>query len=433
MDNVQWSGSPAPVPDPAKWDTITYKYDPSGRRIEKSGGCEAIKYCYDGGNVIAEYDGNDRLLRKYIYGARVDEPVCMIEVVDSNVVYYYHFDGLGAVVALSDSDGDSCQSYEYSVYGQVATEDPNHPNPYMFTGRRFDIETGLYHYRARCYNPHIGRFMQTDPVGYSAGINWYLYCGNNPLGRVDPSGLGWVGGDWNDPDAVFEVKIAFFDGDDKGGVDKILDGDAWSQAADDSYFDVAIDIRTGEAWGYGPNGKFGNLGDFVVHMLGHPEDWAGGTEYLPYLEANPGDYSKIVIIDVYIFDHASPFSIDIADERYYSGDEKLWDFLDDVETALTNTGPDATIHFRGCHIADPDQTGDRSFLKELAFWTGHTVTGIQGKIDMDQDSIGWWLPKIGPDYTFTGGLWSATPSGKVDPLWMNVGPWWHNPWGSQPY
>ena len=145
MDNVQWSGFPEPIPDPAKWDTITYKYDPSGRRIEKSGNGEAIKYSYDGGHVIAEYDGNDRLLRKYIYGARVDEPVCMIDVADSNAVYYYHFDGLGSVVALSNSNGDSCQSYEYSVYGQVAAEDPNHPNPYMFTGRRFDIETGLYY------------------------------------------------------------------------------------------------------------------------------------------------------------------------------------------------------------------------------------------------------------------------------------------------
>ena len=108
---------------------------------------------------------------------------------DNNKAYYYHFDGLGSVVALSNSNGDSCQSYEYSAYGQVAASDPNHPNPYMFTGRRFDIETGLYYYRARYYNPHIGRFMQTDPVGYSAGINWYAYCGNNPLNIMDPSGL----------------------------------------------------------------------------------------------------------------------------------------------------------------------------------------------------------------------------------------------------
>jgi RHS repeat-associated protein len=113
----------------------------------------------------------------------------MLDVADNNKAYYYHFDGLGSVVALSNSNGDSCQSYEYSAYGQVVASDPNFlANSYMFTGRRFDIETGLYYYRARYYNPHIGRFMQTDHVGYGAGINWYLYCGNNTLAFVDPSG-----------------------------------------------------------------------------------------------------------------------------------------------------------------------------------------------------------------------------------------------------
>jgi len=186
---VQWTG-PSPAQDPNNWDTITYKYDPAGRRIKKKVDNYTIRYIYDGGNVIGEYDGNNNLTRKYIHGARVDELVCMIDVVDSNAVYYYHYDATGSVVALSDSDGDSCQSYEYSVYGQTAVSDPNFiANPYMFTGRRFDYETGLYYYRARYYNPYIGRFLQTDPIGYSAGMNLYAYCGNNPLSFVDPLGL----------------------------------------------------------------------------------------------------------------------------------------------------------------------------------------------------------------------------------------------------
>jgi len=178
-----------PCRDPANWDAITYKYDPSGRRIKKTIDGYPTTYLYDGDDLIAEYDGNNNLVRKYVYGPRIDEPVCMIDLADSNAVYYYHFDGLGSVVALTDSNGTCVQTYEYSVYGHVAASDPNHPNPFMFTGRQFDIETGLYYYRARYYNPYLGRFLQTDPVGYEDGINWYRYCRNNPLVYTDPSGL----------------------------------------------------------------------------------------------------------------------------------------------------------------------------------------------------------------------------------------------------
>jgi RHS repeat-associated protein len=66
----------------------------------------------------------------------------------------------------------------------------------LFTGRYYDAETGLYYYRARVYNPYIGRFMQTDPSGYKGGINLYAYCGNNPIMLVDPYGLCGGGYDY---------------------------------------------------------------------------------------------------------------------------------------------------------------------------------------------------------------------------------------------
>jgi RHS repeat-associated protein len=138
--------------------------------------------------VIAEYDGNNNLLRKYIYGPGIDQPVSMIEVADANAVYYYHFDALGSVVALSNASGNTVQTYQYSVYGEVAVQDPNHTNPYMFTGRSFDVEIGLYYFRARYYNPYMGRFLQADPVGYEADMNLYRYCMNNPVNMRDPFG-----------------------------------------------------------------------------------------------------------------------------------------------------------------------------------------------------------------------------------------------------
>ena len=96
----------------------------------------------------------------------------MIDVTGGNAVYYYHFDGLGSVVALSNVNSEVVETYSYDVFGE-----PNRTstvgNPYMFTGRRIDPETDNYYYRARFYKPSIGRFLQPDPIGYSDGLNMY--------------------------------------------------------------------------------------------------------------------------------------------------------------------------------------------------------------------------------------------------------------------
>jgi RHS repeat-associated protein len=195
VDDVGWTGytpqPPAqPEPGPEAWKLLTYVYDASGRRIEKKyDGNTQVKYVYDGDSCIAEYDGSGNLLRKYIYGPGIDQPVSMIESGGSYAgTYYYHFDALGNVVALTNSNGNTVEVYEYDVYGKVGASDASHPNRFMFTGREFDKETGLYYYRARYYKAEIGRFLQADQVGYEAGMNLYAYCDNNPWNVVDPFG-----------------------------------------------------------------------------------------------------------------------------------------------------------------------------------------------------------------------------------------------------
>ena len=165
--------------------TITYTYDALGRRVSKTVNGTVTKYVYDGARVIAEYDGAGQLLRKYVYGPGLDEPVLMQT---GATRYYYLFDSLGSVIGLTDSSGNLVEAYRYNMYGQPL-QASTVGNPYMFTSRRFDSETGLYYYRNRYYSPQLRRFIEPDPIGFEGGMNLYAYVGDDPANAVDPIGL----------------------------------------------------------------------------------------------------------------------------------------------------------------------------------------------------------------------------------------------------
>jgi len=174
--------------------TAAYVFDAFGRRISKTVGGVTTNFLYDGDNLIAEYDLSGALLRKYIFSDEIDEPVAIINGTNT---YYYNRDGLGSVTELTDNTGAVAEKYQYDVFGKTIIKDSSDNvltqsgigNRFGFTGRELDAETGLYFYRARMYSPDLGRFLQTDPVGYLDSTNLYQYCLNSPTNYIDPYGL----------------------------------------------------------------------------------------------------------------------------------------------------------------------------------------------------------------------------------------------------
>lgn len=170
--------------------TAEYKYDPFGRRIEnkvtEGGIATTTRFIYDNEDIILEYDGSGNVGNRYVHGPGIDEPLAVISGKNN---YYYHADGLGSIVAVTDSTGKTQQTYEYDSFGNLKDQKNKVKQPYTFTGREWDREIGLYYYNARYYDSKAGRFVQRDPAGFADSANLYQYVGNNPVNYIDPSGL----------------------------------------------------------------------------------------------------------------------------------------------------------------------------------------------------------------------------------------------------
>jgi RHS repeat-associated protein len=166
--------------------TVAFTYDPFGRRIQKSSTSGTTIYLYDGASTIEEVDQSGSVLARYAQSGAVDEPLAEQR---SGSAVYYQQDGLGSVTSLSGTTGTISNSYTYDAFGNLNTSTGTTANPFQYTGRDYDSETGLRYYRARYYDSQWGRFLSENPIGFRGGRNFYRYAANNPINRRDPTGL----------------------------------------------------------------------------------------------------------------------------------------------------------------------------------------------------------------------------------------------------
>jgi RHS repeat-associated protein len=166
--------------------TATYGYDGGGRRVRKTVNGVVTRYLYNGAHRVADLDGSGNVLAEYTYYPGTDRPHAMRV---NGSLYYFLADGPGNVVGLVDAYGSLVNEYRYGPFGEAETVRETVAQPFRFTGRELDAETGLYYFRARYYDPLVGRFVSEDPLGLKAGLNVYAYLGNDPVNGRDPSGM----------------------------------------------------------------------------------------------------------------------------------------------------------------------------------------------------------------------------------------------------
>ncbi len=237
----------AEIMDHTDTTVASYYHDPFGRRLWKDVGGVRTHFSYAEEGLEAELDNSGQVIQSYGYTPQSGYGTDLLYSRAAGLYVYSQNDHLGTPQQFISKTGQKRWQGRPQAFGETTEEIALTANPIRFPGQYYDAESGLHYNYYRDYDPGVGRYVESDPIGLGGGVNAYAYALYNPLKYIDPVGLlGLYGG------ATLDIVGGYGFSLNGGGYYGTGGGGTFSGASANVGFEVGLDFEAGFFTGCAP-------------------------------------------------------------------------------------------------------------------------------------------------------------------------------------